>query len=173
MTCLEKKQKSAHAIYSLKAQTRTSPESVVVQETLNLSNSSNGNVLIPQISLGASLDVGDGDRVDGTFDFSRRESLSGGNHLSTDLRESQLMQLLPSPCTHVLGNGSGTVQTQKQRSLQLRLCSLDFHLRRCQRHSGPLLEGEVGKVIDGSQAVDIRQSQSELQARIAHFSVTR
>lgn len=87
MSGKKERKTSADAKSPSTAPIRTSPESVVIQKTLSLSQSSDGNVLIPQISLGASLDVGNSDRVDGTFDFSRRESLSGGNHLSADLRE--------------------------------------------------------------------------------------
>lgn len=89
MTCLKGRIKakcqSVSRIRTQRPQLRTGPQSVVIQETFDLTNGGDGNVLIPQVSLGASLNVGDGDRVDGTFDLSGSESLSGGHHLSTDL----------------------------------------------------------------------------------------
>jgi len=60
-------------------------DTVVVQKTLSLSNSSDGNVFVPQVSLGASLDVVNGDRVDRSGNLLRSESLSGGDHLTTNL----------------------------------------------------------------------------------------
>lgn len=54
--------------------------------------------------------------------------------------------------TDVFSDSSGAVQAQQQGSLQLRLCSLNFNLRRCQGHSGPLLQGKVGEIINGGQA---------------------
>jgi hypothetical protein len=68
-------------------------DTVVVQKTLGLSNSSDGNVLVPQVSLGTSLDVVDGDRVNRSGDLLRSESLSGGDHLTTNLHKGACQSL--------------------------------------------------------------------------------
>jgi hypothetical protein len=62
-------------------------DTVVVHQTLGLPDGSDGNVLVPQVGLCASLNVLDGDGVDGTSDLLGGESLAGGDHLTTDLYE--------------------------------------------------------------------------------------
>ena len=65
-------------------------DTVVIQKTLGLSNSSNGDVLVPQVGLGTSLDVVNCDRVDRSGDLLGSESLSGGDHLTTNLKSRRM-----------------------------------------------------------------------------------
>lgn len=50
--------------------------------------------------------------------------------------------------TYVFGDGGGTVETQQEGSLELRLGTLDFGDSGTCRHAGPFFEGKVGKVVD-------------------------
>lgn len=50
--------------------------------------------------------------------------------------------------THVLGDGGGTVKTQQQGSLELRLGTFDLGNGGAYGHSGPFFEGKVGKVVN-------------------------
>jgi hypothetical protein len=58
--------------------------------------------------------------------------------------------------THVFSNGGGSVETQQQTGLQLRLGSLDLDGSRRQGHSGPLSESEVGKIVNNGEAMQKR-----------------
>lgn len=78
--------------------------------------------------------------------------------------------------THVLGDGGGTVKTQQQGSLELRLGTLDFGNGGTYRHSGPFFEGKVGKVVNIHGATRKKKSQhgqQENEKKQTDFSETR
>lgn len=62
------------------------PDPVVIHQPLGLPDGGDGDILVPQVRLGASLNVLDGDGVDRTGDLLRGESFTSGDHLTTDLR---------------------------------------------------------------------------------------
>ena len=74
--------------------------------------------------------------------------------------------------THVLGDGGGTVETQQQTSLQLRLGTLDLDRGRSERHAGPFSEGKVGQVVDDGEAAR-SHAKTGGQFRIRAWTSTR
>ena len=78
-------------------------DTVVVQQTLNAARSGDGNVLVPDVLLRHTLNLGRRHRVDGHLNLLRRRALACRNELATN----------------VLGNSSRAVQTQQERRLQL------------------------------------------------------
>lgn len=85
-------------------------DTVVVQETLDLSDGGNGNVLVPEFAVAEVHDVLGGDLADDLVDLPGSESAAGGDDLSSN----------------VFGNGGGAVQGKENRGLELGLGALDL-----------------------------------------------
>ena len=63
----------------------TGTETSIVEKTVSSTESRDGNVLVPEVLLGHTLNLGGGDGVDVSLDFSGGVSLAGGDHLSANL----------------------------------------------------------------------------------------
>lgn len=108
------------------------PESLVIKQVLDGTDSRDSNVLIPDLLLRELHDVLSRYCVDGTLDLARAHSSAGGNNLATN----------------ILGQGGGTIQRQQDRSLKLSLGTLGLCLADGLGKTGPLAQGEVNEVVD-------------------------
>ena len=89
-------------------------------------------ILIPKVLLGYSLDISDSNSVDGILDLLRSHTAATRDKLSAD----------------ILSNSSCAVQAEQEASLQLALGTLDLNFVGADRHTSPLLQGEVGQVVE-------------------------
>ena len=121
----------------LKVAAHVSPDSRVVQETLNAANSTNSDVLVPYFAVGEVHDFLLGDLVDNTFNLTGVHPTTGGDELAAD----------------VLGDGGCAIEGQENGGLQLGLGALDLGLGNITREAGPLTEGEVDKIVDAGELV--------------------
>lgn len=113
------------------------PQTLVVEEGLNLADGGNGNVLVPEFAVGKVHDFLVGDGVNLALNLARGHAAAGGDQLAAD----------------VLGDGSGAVERQEDRSLELSLGALDLGLADVGAEAHPLLDGEVDEVIDAGGLV--------------------
>ena len=113
------------------------PDSRIVEETLNLTDSRHGNVAIPQFPLSKAHDVLFGNGTDNTLDLLGCESPASGDDLATN----------------VLGNGRGSVERKEDAGLELGLGALDLGGRDAVRETGPLAESEVNEIVDARDVV--------------------
>lgn len=123
----------------------------VVQETLDATNGGNGNVLVPDLSLSEADDIAGGHGIDCSLDLAWAVPAAGGDDLATD----------------VLSHGSGAVQRQQDRGLQLGLGALDLGLGDGLGKAGPLAQGEVHKVIDTGDLVGDKVDTPETMFMLA------
>jgi hypothetical protein len=105
---------------------------LVVEQTLNASDSANSNILIPQLLVGKLHNVLLSNTVDGALDLAGVHATTSGDDLSAD----------------VLSNGGGAVKGEKYRRLELSLGTLYLGLRDTLRKAGPLPEGEVDEIVE-------------------------
>ena len=104
---------------------------------LNWSYSRDGNILIPQLPLCKVHYV----------------LLSDGSNHSLNLLWSHSSSSSDDLSSNILCNCGSSIQRQKNRCLQLCLCSLDFG--RCDGvwETGPLAEGKVYKIVEAGEVV--------------------
>ena len=113
------------------------PDSLVVQYTLHTANSTDGNVLIPNLVAGKSLHIIRCDSTNNALNLLRASSSASGNQLSSN----------------VLGNGCCAVKRQQKRCLELRLGALDLAFCNTVAQSRPVSESEVNKIVQTRQLV--------------------
>lgn len=113
------------------------PQSLVIEQTLNLANGADGDVLVPQVSVSKVGDILVGDGIDLALDLAGAGAAASGDQLATD----------------VLGNSGGAVQGQQDRGLQLGLGALDLGLADVGAETHPLADGEVDKVVQAGGVV--------------------
>lgn len=63
----------------------TGTETSIVEKTVSSTKSGNGNILVPEVLLGDTLNLCGGDGIDVSLDFSGSVSFPGGDHLSANL----------------------------------------------------------------------------------------
>ncbi len=106
-------------------------DSLVVEETGDVSDGGNGDILIPQLSLGEAHNILLGDGGDDTLNLLWAHTAAGGDDLASD----------------VLSGGGGAVKGKEDRSLQLSLGALNLSLSNVVRKARPLAKSEVDKVV--------------------------
>lgn len=112
-------------------------DSLVVEETGNVTNSRDGNVLIPKLPLCEVHDILLGDGGDDTLDLLWAHAAAGGDDLASD----------------ILGDGGGAVKGEEDGGLELGLRALNLSLGNVGAETGPLAESEVDKVVDAVELV--------------------
>lgn len=112
-------------------------DSLVVQDTLNATDSAHGDILIPQPPVGELHDVLLGDLSDGTLNILGGEAAASGDNLATN----------------VLSNGGGTVEREEDRSLELSLGTLNLRTGDIEAQTSPLTESKVNQVIQAGQVL--------------------
>ena len=75
--------------------------------------------------------------------------------------------------THVLGDGGGSVETQQQTGLQLRLGTLNLDRSGGERHSGPFSEGKVGQVVDDGEAAESSDKNRQFRDYVSECDIAR
>jgi len=113
------------------------PQSLVVEEVLNLAHGADGNVLVPELAVGEVHDLLLGDGVDPALDLAGHHAAAGGDELAAD----------------VLGDGGGAVERQQDGGLELSLGALDLGLADVGAQTHPLTDGEVDEVIQAGGVV--------------------
>lgn len=106
-------------------------DSLVVEETGDVTNSRDGNILIPKLPLCEVHDVLLGDGGDDALNLLWAHAAAGGDDLASD----------------VLGNGGGAVKGKEDRGLELGLGALNLGLSHIVGEAGPLAESEVDEII--------------------------
>lgn len=134
------------------------PQSLVIEQTLNLANGADGDVLVPQVSVSKVGDILVGDGIDLALDLAGAGATASGDQLATD----------------ILGNSGGAIQGQQDRGLQLGLGTLDLGLADVGAETHPLADGEVDKVIQAggvvSDEIDTPETIKVLVYRIFSFN---
>lgn len=113
------------------------PDSVVIEETLNASDRTDSNILIPKLPLRKAHDVLFCDSSNDTLNLLWTHAATGCDDLSSD----------------ILCHSGGTIKGKEDRCLQLGLGSLNLSLADVVRKSGPFTESKVDKVVDSGQLV--------------------
>lgn len=72
---------------------RTGTETVIVEKTIRSTERRDGNILIPEVLLGNTLNLLGGDGIDVSLDFAGGVSFAGGDQLSANLPKSQKSQV--------------------------------------------------------------------------------
>lgn len=72
---------------------RTGTETVIVEKTIRSTERCDGNILIPEVLLGNTLNFLGGDGIDVSLNFAGGVSFAGGDQLSANLPRSQKSQV--------------------------------------------------------------------------------
>lgn len=107
-------------------------QSLVVEETLDAAHGANGNVAVPEFSVGKVHDLLLGDGIDQTLNLRGGHAAASGDELSAN----------------ILGNGGGTVQRQEDGSLELGLGTLNLGGGHVGAETHPLADGEVDEIVN-------------------------
>lgn len=91
----------------------------------------NTNILIPDVFLGDTLDLVDGDSVNSHLNLLGRHSASSSDELTTN----------------IFSDSCCAVEAKEETGLELALCPLNFGLGSADCHTSPLLDDEVGKIV--------------------------
>lgn len=129
------------------------PQTLVIEQTLNLSNCADGNVLVPDVSVSKVHDVLVGDGVDLALDLAGAGTAASGDELATD----------------ILGEGSGAVQGQQDGGLQLGLGALNLGFADVGAQANPLAQGKVNKVVKAGGVVSDQVDTPETIDRHSQF----
>ena len=97
----------------------------------------NTHILVPEIFLCDTLDLVYSNSIDSSLDLLRSEPPSARDELTTN----------------ILSNGGGSIETQKETSLELALSPLDFDGSRSNAHTRPLPESKVQEVVQVHQVL--------------------
>ena len=112
-----------------------STDALVVEDTLDATDSGHGEVLIPQLAGSEVHDVLLGDLADGTLNVLSAQATASGDDLATN----------------VLSDSGGAVERQKDGSLELGLGALNLGRGDAVAETRPLTESEVDQVIELGQ----------------------
>lgn len=107
-------------------------QALVVEQSLDVADSADGKVLVPQVLVGKVHDVLLGNGVDSALNLTRAHAATGGDELAAN----------------ILGNGGGAIEGEEDRSLELSLGTLDLGTADVGAKTHPLLNGEVDEVVD-------------------------
>lgn len=108
------------------------PQTLVVEQSLDVTDRADGEVLVPELPVGEVHDVGLGDGVDPALDLAGLDAAAGGDELAAN----------------ILSNGGGAVEREKDGGLELGLGALSLSLGDVGAEAHPLADGEVDEVID-------------------------
>lgn len=120
------------ALSTLKLGLHGVAESLVIEETLNGTNGADGNVSVPEFSVGKVHDVLLGNGIDLALNLAGSHAAASGDELSAN----------------ILSNGSGTIQRKKNGGLELGLGTLNLGTADVSAETHPFSDGEVHKVIN-------------------------
>jgi hypothetical protein len=112
-------------------------DTLVVEHTLNVSESTDGKLFVPQLLLGKFHDILGGELSNGAFDVFGAQAAAGGDDLAAN----------------VFGNSGGAIERQEDRGLQLSLGTLNLGLGDIERQTRPFTESEVDKVVELSEVL--------------------
>lgn len=129
------------------------PQTLVIEQTLNLSNCADSDVLVPDVSVSKVHDVLVGDGIDLALDLARAGTAASGDQLATD----------------VLGEGSGAVQGQQDGGLQLGLGALNLGFADVGAQANPLAESKVNKVVEARSVVSDQVDTPETIDRYSQY----
>lgn len=107
-------------------------DALVVEQTLDGTNRTDGNVLVPQFPLSKVHDILLSNFTNGALNVLSAQAAAGGDDLATD----------------VLSNRGGSIKGEEDGSLQLSLGPLHLSLSHIERQARPLAEREVDEVIE-------------------------
>lgn len=113
------------------------PDSRVVEQILDGTDSRDGDVLVPDLSSCKVHNVLGCHCVDRTLNLAGGRPSAGGDDLATD----------------VLGQGGGAIKRQEDGSLQLGLGTLGLGLADGLGQAGPFTQGEVDEVVNLGELV--------------------
>lgn len=108
------------------------PNTVVIEQRLNLPHRRNGNILIPDLPLRKVQDILLGDPAHDPLNLRGVHPAASGDDLSAD----------------ILRHSRGPVEGEQQGCLQLGFCALDLRLGDGLGQAGPLAEGKVDEVVN-------------------------
>ena len=114
-----------------------SPDTGIVEQTLNAADRADGNILIPDLLVGEIHNVLGGNGINDALDLTGAHAATGGDDLATN----------------VLSDGGGAVKGEEDGSLELGLRALNLSVGNVGAETGPLAEGEVDKVVDAVELV--------------------
>ena len=114
-----------------------SPDTVVVQHTLDGADSADSDILIPDLAVGEIHDILLGDLADHTLNVLRAEAAASCDDLAAN----------------VLSDCSGSVKGEEDGGLELGLGALNLGGGDVEAQAGPLAESEVDQVIEAGQVL--------------------
>lgn len=109
-------------------------QSLVVEQGINVTDSADSDVLVPQLAVGKVHDISIGDGINLALDLARRHSHASSDELTAN----------------VLSDSGGAVERQENGSLELSLGALDLSLANISAETHPLPNGEVNEVVESS-----------------------
>lgn len=112
--------------------THVTPDSGVIEQTLDRTNGRDGDILVPNLSACKVHHILSCHCVDSSLNFSGAHTSASGDDLAAN----------------VLGKGGGTVKREQDGSLELGLGTLGLGLTDGLGQARPLTQGEVDKVVD-------------------------
>jgi hypothetical protein len=113
------------------------PQPLVVEESLDATNSADGNILVPELAVCEVHDIGLRDGVDLALDLARLHAAAGGDQLTAN----------------ILSDSSCPIERQQDGSLQLSLGALNLGLGDVGTQTHPLTNGEVDEVVNAGKLV--------------------
>jgi hypothetical protein len=120
------------ALSTLKLGLHGVAESLVIEETLNGTNGADGNVSVPEFSVGKVHNVLLRNGIDLALNLARSHAAASSDELSAN----------------ILSNGSGTIQRKENGGLELGLGTLNLGTADVGAETHPFSDGEVHKVIN-------------------------
>ena len=120
------------ALSTLKLGLHGVAQSLVIKEALNAAHSADGNIAIPEFSVGKVHDLLLSNTINQTLNLGGGHTAAGGDELSAN----------------VLGNGGGTIQREEDRGLELSLSTLGLGGGDVGAETHPLTDGEVDEVVN-------------------------
>lgn len=124
-------------------------ETLVIKQTLDVSDGADGEVLVPEVAVGEVHDVLGVNGIDMALNLAGHHATAGGDDLATN----------------VLSNSGSAVKRKEDRSLELSLGTLNLSLANVGAETHPLADGEVDEIVDAGEVVGDEVDTPETKKR--------
>jgi len=113
------------------------PQSLIVEQTLDPSDCADGNILVPEFSVGKVHDILVCDGIDPALNFSRAGAATSRDNLTAN----------------VLGDGGGAIKGQQDGYFKLSLGTLNLGLTDVSTQAHPFADGEMNEIIQAGGVI--------------------
>lgn len=128
-------------------------ESLVVEQTLDGTNSADGDVAVPELPAGKVHDLLLGDGIDHALDLAGLHAAASGDELATN----------------ILSDGGGAVEGEEDGGLKLSLGALNLGGADVGAETHPLADGEVDEIVKASDLVSDKEDTPQTVQTISHY----